>query len=154
MPNLSLLPQTATLIGLATQTTSGTSATLSLPLASSYRFISQVQTASGTTPTLQVIIATSFDNGTTFNEILSFANSTTSGQGRQMQLRPYLGVGDQVTTDAACSLLGTADLASGGLVINGPINPQFIKVRWVLGGTTPSFAFQLGYIAVPQDVSD
>jgi hypothetical protein len=154
MPNFSVLPQTATLVGLATQTTSGISPVLNLSLASSYRFVVQMQTVSGTSPTLQVVVATSFDNGATYNEFLSFANLSTSGVGRQIQFRPYLGVGDQVTQGFASTLLGTADLTSGDLVVNGPINPQFIKVKWILGGTTPSIAFQVQYCAVPQDLAD
>lgn len=153
MPNFGLLPIGSTLVALATQTTNGTSAVLTLPPASSYRLIVQVQGVSGTTPTLQVIVSTSFDGGTTYNEILSFANLTTSGQGRQMLIRPYLGIGD-VATVAACSLLGTANLAAGDLVNNGPIVPQFVKINWVLTGTSPSFAFQIGLIAVAQDLSD
>ena len=153
MPNFGMLPLGSTLIALATQTQSGTSANLSLPPASSYRIIVQVQTVSGTSPTLQVIASTSFDGGTTYNEILSFANLTTSGQGRQMLIRPYLGIGDVATT-AASALLGTANLAAGDLVNNGPIVPQFIKINWVIAGTSPSFAFQIGVISVAQDLSD
>jgi hypothetical protein len=153
MPNFGMLPQGTTLLALATTTTSGTSAALTLPPASSYRLLVQVQTVSGTLPTLQVIVATSCDAGTTYNEILSYANLTTSGQGRQMMIRPYLGIGD-VATVGGSALLGTADLAAGDLVNNGPIVPGFIKIRWVHGGTTPSFAWQLQLIAVPQDLSD
>lgn len=153
MPNFGVFPQTNTLLALATTTQSGTSAALTLPPASSYRFIVQVQTVSGTSPTLQVIVATSFDNGTTYNEVLSFANLTTSGAGRQMAVRPYLGVGDAATV-ASSTLLGTADIAAGDVVVHGPINPQFIKLRWVMTGTTPSAAWQFQYAAVPQDMSD
>src|SRR2546430_3767945 len=45
--------QGGTLLALATVTTSGTSAALTLPPASSYRLILQVQTVSGTTPVLR-----------------------------------------------------------------------------------------------------
>jgi hypothetical protein len=152
MPNFGMFPQTQILLALATQTTSGTSAALTLAPASSYRLIVQAQTVSGTTPTLVVALATSFDNGATYNEILSTSTATTSGVGQQLLIRPYLGMGDAATS-AACSLLGTADIAAA-VVNNGPINPQFIKLRWILSGTTPSFAFQVAVIAVPQDSSD
>lgn len=153
MPNLSMLPLTSTLVALATQTTSGTSAALTLPNAQSFRFIVQLQTASGTSPTLQVLIATSLDGGTTYNEFISFAQVTTSGQGRQLVFRPYLSTGD-LATFAAASTLGTADIAAGDVCINGPINPALIKVRWVVLGTSPSVAFQVQYAALPQDLSD
>jgi len=153
MPNFGALPLGTTLLGLATVTTSGTSAALTLPPASSYRFIVQAQTISGTLPTLQVIVATSCDAGTTYNEILSFSTITASGFGQQMMVRPYLGIGDAATA-ASSTLLGTADMAAGQLVNNGPIVPGFIKLRWVISGTTPSIAWQFQYIAVPQDLSD
>jgi hypothetical protein len=147
-----MLPFGGTLLGLATVTTSGTSANLTLPPASSYRIVFQSQTVSGTLPTLVGIIATSFDGGTTYNEILSTSTITSSGLGQQLLIRPYLGIGDAATS-ASCTLLGTADLAAA-VVNNGPIVPQFIKVRWVISGTTPSLAFQVQYGAVPQDLSD
>ena|SRR5438874_5110583 len=153
MPNFGMLPQGGTLLALATVTTSGTSAALTLPPASSYRLILQVQTVSGTTPVLQVALATSCDAGTTYNEILQFTTATTTAQGQQMLIRPYLGIGD-VATSAITSLLGTADLAAGQIVNNGPLVPGFIKVRWVVSGTLPSFAWQLQFIAIPQDLSD
>ena len=153
MPNLSMLPLTSTLVALATQTTSGTSAALTLPNASSFRFIVQAGTVSGTSPTLQVALATSFDGGTTYNEFISFANITASGQGRQLTWRPYM-LGGDLATFAAASTLGTADLAAGDLAINGPFNPALIKVRWVLTGTSPSFAFQLQYAALPQNLDE
>src|SRR5258708_22892499 len=149
MPNFGMLPLGGTLLGLATVTTNGTSAALSLPPASSYRLIVQTQTVSGTLQTMVVIVATSSDAGTTYNEILSFStiNTTTSGLGQQLLVRPYLGIGD-VATSATSALLGTADIA-GAVVNNGPIVPGFIKLRWIIGGPTPSLASQILYIAIP-----
>jgi hypothetical protein len=153
MPNFGMLPLGGTLLGLATVTTNGTSANLVLPPASSYRLIVQVQTITGTLPTMQVILATSCDAGTTYNEILSTNTQiTASGLGQQLLIRPYLGIGDSATV-ATCSLLGTADLNTN-VVNNGPIVPGFIKVRWIIGGTTPSIAWQLQFVAIPQDLSD
>lgn len=152
MPNFGMFPQTNTLLALATQTQSGTSAALTMPPASSYRFIVQVQTVSGTSPTLVLAVATSFDGGTTYNEILSSTTLTTSGSGDQLLIRPYLGIGD-VATRASTTLLGTADIAAA-VVNNGPINPQLIKLRWIIGGTSPSLAFQVQYCALMQDLSD
>src|SRR5215472_5058929 len=152
MPNFGMLPFGGTLLATATQTTTGTSANLVLPPASSYRIVVQVNTVSGTTPTLVVILATSFDGGTSYNEIISTSTMTTTGSGQQLLIRPYLGIGD-AATNAASTLLGVADLAAA-VVNNGPIIPQFIKLRWICSGTTPSFAFQVQYAAVPQDLSD
>lgn len=152
MPNFGMLPFPGTLLGLATVTTTGSSANLTLPPASSYRLFIQVQTVSGTTPTLVAILSTSCDNGATYNEFISSTTATTTGSGSQLLIRPYLGIGDAATSQAS-TVLGQADLAAS-VINNGPIVPGFIKVRWVLSGTTPSFAWQIQYIAVPQDMSD
>lgn len=155
MPNFGMFPLGGTLLGLATVTTSGTSAALTLPPASSYRLIVQAQTVSGTLPTLQLVVATSLDGGTTYNEVLSTTTCcTASGLGSQLLIRPYLGIGDAATS-AVSTLLGTADLTAGtGIVNNGPIIPGFIKLKWIISGTTPSIAFQVQYAALPQDLSD
>lgn len=159
MPNFGMIPQPGVLLALATQTTNGTSSNLTLPPSAAYRFFVKVKTVSGTSPTLDVALATSYDAtaaaGTDYETFIHFAQMTTSGQGRQLTIRPYLSAGD-TATEASSSLVGTADTASGSTAIaaNGPINPSAIKVRWVLSGTSPSFAFEIGYIALPQDLSD
>jgi hypothetical protein len=158
MPNFGMFPQQQTLLALATQTTTGASATLTLPPASSYRIMVEVQTVSGTTPTLVLGIATSFNGGATFDQILTTTTLTTSSQGAQLLVRPYLGIGDVATSQAmtfmATPFTGTPAALAAATINNGPINPQSIKLTWVLSGTTPSFAFQVGVIAVPQDLSD
>lgn len=153
MPNFGMFPQTQLLLAAGTLTTNTTSAALVLPPASSYRIICQVNTASGTGPGLVMALATSMDGGVTYNEIVSTNTVTTTGVGQQLLIRPYLGIGDAATA-AASSLLGTADIAAG-VVNNGPINPQFIKLRFILSGTTPSFSSVNVFVgAVPQDLSD
>lgn len=154
MPNFGMLGQGTTLLALATQTTTGTSAAITLPPASSYRFIIQVNTVSGTSPTMIVALAATADNGATYNEILTTTTLTTTGQGDSWLVRPYLGIGDAATR-AATSLLGVADLAAA-TVNNGPFlaTATTVKLRWILGGTSPSFNFQVQLFAVPQDLSD
>ena len=159
MPNQSILPLPQTLLALATQTTNGTSSNLTLSSASSYRFFLKVKTVSGTSPTLDVFIATAYDAtagaGTDYNTILHFAQVTTTGAGRTMVIRPYVGSGD-TAQESQSALVGTADGATGAtaVAVNGPINPSAIKIRWVVGGTSPSFAVELGVIGVPQDLAD
>lgn len=151
MPNLNLLPLRGTLVNNLTTalTTSGTSSALSVQMADSYRWILEVNTVSGTSPTLDVFLCTSADGGTNYYPFLHFAQATTSGQGQQLLMKPYLGDSDVATTSAA-ALIGVADGASGSTAIvqNGPINPSKIKVRSVISGTTPSFAFAVRYIGL------
>lgn len=156
MPNLGILPFGGTLVDQSTGvTTSGTSAVVTLPLAQSYRFMLEMLTFSATNLTLDVFLATSPD-GTNYFEILHFAQVTTSGQGRQMLVRPYLGVGDAATEGAMPGLTFGVDGASGATAIvnNGPINPQFMKVRWVTGAAITTCQFRVRYMAVPPDAAD
>lgn len=153
MPNFGMPPQQVVLLAQQTITTNLTSAALNMPPSSSYRLIFEVQTVSGTSPTMVGILATSFDNGVSYEEILSTSTMTTSGGGQQVLFRPYLGFGDTATTQSS-TLVGTgADLAAA-IVANGPINPQFLKIRFVVGGTSPSFNVAVKYGSVPQDLSD
>lgn len=155
MPNFGMFPLQGTLLTGASQTTNTTSANLTIPLASSYRFALEVTSqTSGTSPTLNVMIATSFDGGTTYDSILAFAQMTTIG-GRQMVLRPYQGSGD-TASEAALNPVGTSDFANttSGVVSNGPIDPQHIKVRYTVGGSTSVFTFAVKWLAIPQDLSD
>lgn len=159
MPNFGQLPQCGTLLANATITQSGTSANASLPPAAGYRFFLALQTVSGTSPTLDVWLETSFDAvagaGINYWTFAKFAQVTSSGLGRQISLRPYLSAGDvSLETQSACPAVADGTTGSGTVLVNGPINPTAIKVRYVVGGTTPSFQFQIGYIAVPQDYSD
>lgn len=153
MPNFGMLPQQQTLLALATVTTTGSSSAIALPPASSYRLMVEVQTVSGTSPTLVVGLATSFNGGTTYDEILTTTTLSTTNTGDQLLIRPYLGIGD-VATRAPMVLLGGSASLAAATVNNGPINPQNVKLFWTAGGTSPSFAFQVGLIAVPQDLSD
>jgi hypothetical protein len=158
MPNFGVFPQQTTLVTLATVTTNGSSANLTLPPASSYRVMVEVQTVSGTSPTMIVTVATSFNNGTTYNQILSTTTLNTTGIGDQLLIRPYLGIGDAATRAAmvlqSATYTGAQTPLTYATVNNGPINPAYVKIAWSMGGTSPSFAFQVGLLAVPQDLSD
>jgi hypothetical protein len=161
MAQFGMLINPQTLLAIATVTTTGTSGNLTLAPGAGYRFFLKVKTVSGTSPTLDVFLSTSYDAtaaaGTDYETFLHFAQVTTSGLGRQMSFRPYLSAGD-VALESQSAFFGTggADGATGStaIAVNGPINNSAIKVRWVAGGTSPSFAFEIGVISVSQDLSD
>lgn len=156
MPTLrSLFPQTQVLVASATITTNTTSAALTLPSAQSYRFLVSINTVTGTSPTLIATIATSFDGGTTYQDVLTSTTMSTTGQGCSIVFRPYLASGD-VATSQGSSLTSVATInPTAATVANGPINPQYIKVKYVVGGTSPSFsAVQVGVIAAAGDLND
>lgn len=150
MPNTQLFTQTLTLQASSTMTQSNTSAALTIPLAQSYRWIVQCNTVTGTSPTLVMAVATSFDGGSTYNEIFSTTSITATGSYQSVVTRPYLGYGD-AATEASSTLLGTTDIAAAILgAANGPINTQFVKLRFILTGTSPSFSnVTVGLITCP-----
>lgn len=156
MPNYGMLPFGGVLVDQSTGvTTSGTSSALTVPIAQSYRFMIEMRTFTATNLTLDVFLASSVD-GTVYNEIAHFAQITTSGQGRQMLIRPYLGVGDAATEGALPCLTQGVDGATGAtaVALNGPFNPQFVKVRWVTGAAVTTCQFRVVYFAQPQGSAD
>jgi len=156
MPNIkSLLPLATNMVASSTVTTNATSANIAIPLSQSYRFFVSINTVTGTSPTLIVTIATSFDGGTTYQDILTSTTLSTTGQGCDITFKPYLGSGDTATAQGSSldSILTINPTA--GTVSNGPIDPAHMKVKYVVGGTSPSFtAVTVAVICSPQDVSD
>jgi hypothetical protein len=99
-----------------------------------------------------VTFSTSFDESI-YDTFMATQQLSTAGLGQSLIWSPFLGAG-QVATTANTALLGTTDPTTTAFVNNTPINPGFIKVRWIVLGTSPSFAFTVGYIGNPQDLSD
>lgn len=156
MPNLSgTFPLATNLVAAATITTNTNSASLAIPYSQSYRFIFSINTVTGTSPTLICTIATSFDGGTTFQDVLTSTTLSTTGQGCDITFKPYMGAGD-VATAQGSSLNSILTInPTAGTVSNGPIDPRYIKVKYVVGGTSPSFSsVTTAVICVPQDISD
>lgn len=154
MPNFGVFPLASTLLASATVTTTGNSAALTIPLASSYRFAVEVTASSTNTTSFNVGLYTSTDGGTTYDLIAWTTQMSNILGGYQFLFRPFLNAGDTATAQTNY-ILGTNDPAANVQVINnGPIDNRFIKVRWVLAGTSPSCTFAVKWIAIPQDLSD
>lgn len=156
MPSPKLFPLQGTLLALSTQTstqtTGQTSANLTMPMLDSIRFVLEVQTVSGTNPTMDVWLDTSADGGSNYYPFLKFAQATTTGQGQQITMRTYLGIGDAATS-AVAPLLGSVDgtTGSGTILQNGPIDPRQIKIRTLIGATTSAtaqFAYAVKWIGL------
>lgn len=153
MPNLGMFPLSQALISGQTATTNGTSAALTLPLASSYRFTVELLTATSTTTNHSVSVFSSADGGTTYHGIAALTALTTSGTGRSLLIRPYLGIGDAATAISA-PILGSTDYATNAdVVANGPFDPRFVKIRWQTA-STGTVTFNVKLDSVPQDLSD
>ena len=154
MPNLGMFPLASTLVASQTVTTTANSAVLTLPAASSYRFAVEVTASSTNTTSFNVGIYSSSDGGTTYDLIAWTTQMSNILGGYQFLFRPYLNPGDAGTA-INNYVLGTNDPAANTqIVANGPFDNRYIKVRWLLAGTSPSCTFAVKYWAVPQDLSD
>ncbi len=151
MPNISeLFPQVQNLAASATITTNTTGTAQAIPYAQSYRFIFAIGTVTGTSPTLLGIVATSYDGGTTYQDILTTTTLSTTGQGCSIVFKPYLGDGEIATAQGSSATATSTINPTAGTVANGPFDPRYIKIKWVVGGTSPSFATAVAaVIAVP-----
>jgi len=130
-----------------TATTTGTAADIVLPQGYTAAIVTlAVNTTSGTTPTLNVYVqdrlrqAASTDlsgadvaNTATplYDDLIAFAQATTSGN----QVARLVGGGNVVAAQKDAAL-------TAGSVASGPIGATW-RVKYVLGGTTPSFSFNV-----------
>lgn len=100
--------------------------------------VSAITPVTGTTPTLNLYVQQSLDGGATFVDIAALAQATTAvTTATRLRLSAKLmtraddaivtGVGDATTT--------AGQLSGIPLVANG------LRIKWVIGGTNPSFTF-------------
>lgn len=103
------------LVASAARTASGNSSELAQSFAAieDLRVQLEITAVSGTTPTLDVTIEDTLD-GTNWNTIGTFTQKTAAG-------------------------LQVIDIAKGA----GKIFSRRLRVKWVIGGTTPSFTFNI-----------
>jgi len=100
-------------------------------------FIVQTSAVSGTSPTLGTHLQTSIDGGNTWIDFASCTQITGnitywikwSSRNFSNQQVPPVVSGDT--------------LLAASQTLNGPIVPSMIRVRWVIGGTTPSFTLSV-----------
>lgn len=100
----------------------------------------------GTSPTLDVVLQTSFDGGTTYQDLpLRFAQKTTSTNANAPEWLIFrLGLGENEVA------LGQTTADTGGsLAKNCLFKPDFIKAKYTIGGTSPTYTFTLHILTLP-----
>lgn len=133
-------------------TTTSTTFTMPVDLHSACFFLS-VSAASGTSETLDVNIETSFDAGGTYFGVFRFAQVTTSATARRLIACFFGGSGNTATTATNAGggneqVIATA--GTGGALSTGcPVEPRYMRIRAVVGGTNPSYTYLVGYTALP-----
>lgn len=126
----------------AAYTTTTTSSALSLPTGDCYALVIATSAASGTSPTLDIVIQSSYDGGSTYiNLPLRFTQVTTTAA-EAIYFKQGLG-GNEV---ALASL--TAD-TGGQLAKNCIFDPNFMKVKVTVGGSTPSITMVMHAAVLP-----
>lgn len=142
MPRSMQKPIVKTLIASAAVTSTAQSAAFSIGMADCYTFILNTTAASGTTPTMDVVYQTSLDGGTTYVNIPWRHTQITAAGVNYLNVRLGMGIGE-VGTEGA-----TAD--TGGTLVKGTVvDPNFMKIKYTIGATTPSFTFSLTVFMLP-----
>ena len=104
----------------------GTSTTL--PLAESYLLIINTSAVAGS-GTLDLVMQTSFDLGTTWNNLPIRSVQVTAASQQYIRWQPCLGFGEAAS--------GGATAATGGtLAANVPHNPAYTRFFGTIGGTS------------------
>lgn len=105
------------------------------------RFLCQlnVTAITGTTPTLDLKIQTSVD-GTNWQDVAAFAQVTAATGIRFLRIVAGGAIPNVVEEAQKDGTLAAATVESGPL-------GKFIRAKWVIGGTTPSFTMQLDAFA-------
>jgi hypothetical protein len=129
--------------GLGTLTSTTTSTATQLPLADSYTVVFDVSSVSGTSPTYDIVMQTSWDKGTTYiNCPLRSAQITTAGVHWNMFSANHFDF-------VAATQAGVAD--TGGAVNKDFIfDPQYVKFKVTVGGTSPSAVVAVRVFCVPR----
>jgi hypothetical protein len=129
------------LVASAARTTTGNTAALALDFPCEIMtVILNLASVTGSSPTLDLYIQTSIDGGATWIDF--YHNRQTGSAG------VYVGrwaAGPENNVSGVDVTSGDAVLAAG-VILNGPIVPGKIRVKWVIAGTTPSFTFAVDVI--------
>lgn len=133
-------PYQALLYSTGAITATTTSSTITLPLCSSYMFV-LTATIGGTSPTVDVAIQDTYDDGTTFFSVLRFAQMTATGT-RMLRVNGSMGVAEAGTEGASAD--------TGGALNNNVILTDKIKIKFTIGGTSPTCTGSVYLIATPR----
>lgn len=91
------------------------------------------QALTGTTPTLDVYVQTTPDGGTTFRDSVHFTQIVASGATEYWASVP--------NSDFFSGAVGDATIAANAQGL--PLISRLVRVKYVIGGTTPSAEFTL-----------
>jgi len=134
----------------AAQTATANGNSVAVPNITQMTVIVDVTAASGTSPTLEVFLQASCDGGVTWADLpylMRMTDNNTSATEGKGGFQP----------DASTAAASPVENAKAGRNINGQTTisavarflatyrefPDYVRARWVIGGTTPSFTFSV-----------
>ena len=132
MPKSLQLPVFKTLIASTAYTTTTTSANFSLPYGDTLHIILKTTAATGTSPTMDAVLQTSVDAGTTYVNLPIRSTQITAAGQNHWVFKMGLG-GNEVALENPAADTG------GTLAKNCIFDPRYLKVKFTIGGTNPSF---------------
>jgi hypothetical protein len=140
--NLQLLNPVVTSVSAAAAT--ATSGVVAVPMADEYSICISVSAATGTSPTMDIVFQGSIDKGTTYvNLPLRSAQMTAAGV-HWFTFKRGLGWGEAAFNQALVADTG------GALAKNVVFDPQYVKFKYTIGGTNPSFTFKVVVFSNPR----
>ena len=123
--------------------TTATSANIAIPKADEYSILINTTAATGTSPTCDIVFQTSYDKGTTYVNMPVRSAQITAAAVQWFTIRRGLGWGE-----AAFNQAGVAD-TGGALAKNTVFDPAYVKFKYTIGGTNPSFTFTVSVFSNP-----
>lgn len=137
-------PIIKTLLASTTAAATATSSAISMGLADTYTLFLNVTAATGTSPTLDVVLQTSYDGGTTYIDLpLRYAQKTTATS-NVLVFKCGLGNNEVALENAVADTGGT-------LAKNCVFDWRYMKIKYTIGGTNPSFTFAVYMLATPSN---
>jgi len=128
------------LVTSAAFTASGNSAKFAVATATQLVVGVDITAASGTTPLLDLWLQVSDDGGTTWYDMpadWALKGNNAAGQG---SLTPSSGSGIRDIVEAA-------NATSTWLGVYKQVASDWVRVKWIISGTTPSFTFSVSMVA-------
>lgn len=102
-----------------------------------------VSAASGTTPTLDLYAQTTIDGGSNYLDAVRFAQITTTTSNKHYAIISI------PRNSAVIGAVGDATISASAVGV--PLCSRIVRIKYAIGGTSPSFSFTVKFYAVDQN---
>jgi hypothetical protein len=141
-------PQITVPISAVSVTATGSSAQFNLGLGDCYQLTLVIGTVTGTSPTLDTILQTSYDKGTTYQNLpIRWTQKTGSTTVETATFRCGIGNNEVATLNVVAA-------TGGQLVKNCIFDPKYMKLGYTVSGTSPVFPVTLVAYVIPRGAAE